>query len=76
MQGVAKEEPSNARPWKPREIVLRGKAFFRGKTKSWSSELAYARVKYDPVDDEISLRRRWPQRPRGSCFLSGLAMLT
>lgn len=64
MSGRSDEETSFVCTWKSREIVLRGKAFFRGKTKTWSSELAYARVKYDPEKDKIVFRRRWPQRSK------------
>lgn len=56
------EKESYVRDWKSRGIVLRGKAFFRSGGKSWSSELAYALVHYDPHSDTITLRKKWPQR--------------
>ncbi len=56
------EESTFVRSWKPRAIVLRGKGFFRGARKTWSSEVAYALVRYNPEEDTISLRKRWPQR--------------
>lgn len=63
MSGDSEEKESYVRGWKPRGIVLRGKAFFHGREgKSWSSELAYAVVHYDPQTDTIKLGKKWAQR--------------
>jgi hypothetical protein len=62
MSGDSEEKESYVRDWKARGLVLRGKGFFRSEGKSWSSELAYVRVHYDPQTDTIKLRKRWPQR--------------
>jgi hypothetical protein len=59
---MSEEETSFVRDWKPRSIVLRGKAFFRGQEKSWSSEVSYALVLYNPETNTISMRKKWPQR--------------
>ena len=63
--GESTEETGTyVRDWKPRAIMLRGKGYFRGASQTWTSELAYALVLYDPRDDKISVRKRWTQRSK------------
>lgn len=58
------EKESNVRPWKAKSLMLHGKGFFRGEGKHWSSEVAWALVLYIPEEDDIRIRRKWPQRAK------------
>ncbi len=60
-------DPSKSPQRKVKPVVLYAKAFFPGKTGTWSSQLGWAEIIYVPDNDggRIKLRKRWQQRAKG-----------
>ncbi len=58
-------DAGNSRQRKVKPVVLKAKAFFPGKTGTWSSQLGWAKVMYNPDNGgSVKLRMRWQQRAK------------